>query len=84
MCNSVKLLMHENPGKTIYDLALHEGMPVNKHLGVMRVPGAWLYQNDQGGMAVVPYSADCKFADKAKKKDALEQLQDLEEGYGLS
>jgi hypothetical protein len=76
--------MTDTPGTTIHGLALHEGVLVNKHLGAVRVPGAWLYVNDSGGMAVVPYSPEFKFTDKVRKKDALEQLQDLEEGYGLS
>jgi hypothetical protein len=76
--------MTDTPDNTIYGLALHDGMLINKHLGVTRVPGAWLYQNDNGGMAVVPYNPEFKITDKVRKKDALEQLQDLEEGYGLS
>ena len=75
--------MTDTPGKTIYDLALHERMQVDKGMGVMRTPHGWLYENESGHMVEVPYDPAFKFADKVKKKDALEQLQDLEEGYGI-
>jgi hypothetical protein len=75
--------MTDTPGKTIHDLALHERLQVDKGMGVIRTPHGWLYENDTGHMAEVPYDPAFKFADKEKRKDALRQLEDFEEGYGL-
>ena len=40
--------MTDKPGKTIYDLALHETMEVGKHyqdhMFATRVPGGWVYR----------------------------------------
>jgi hypothetical protein len=52
--------MTETPGKTIYNLALHERLLIGKDLGVTCVPGGWLYENNHRAMRFVPYSNEFK------------------------
>jgi hypothetical protein len=78
--------MTDKPGKTIYDLALHETMGVGKHyqdhMFATRVPGGWAYREGRAPGTFVPYSPEFKFAARQqKKRDALDELQDIEEGY---
>ena len=75
--------MPDDPSKTIYDLALHETMAIASDLTAIREPGCWVIENDKGGMIRVPYDPEFKFATREAKRDALHQLEDFEEGYGL-
>jgi hypothetical protein len=69
-------------------LALHETAPVATHYGhtlwTTKVNGGNLYQWDNGPPAFVPRSTEFKFADREKKKrDALEEFDEIEQGHGL-
>ena len=75
------------PGKTIYDLALHETLAVknryNEELGGTRVPGGWVERWGKTAGVFVPYSSEFKFADTARKRDALDELDEIEQGHGV-
>ena len=76
----------KTPGKTIYDLALHETLAVknryNEELDVTWVPGGWIERWGKTASVFVPYSAEYKFADMARKRDALDELDELEQRHG--
>jgi hypothetical protein len=65
--------MPEKPGKTIYDLALHETMEVGKHyqdhMFATRVPGGWVYREGKAPGTFVPYSPEFKFADRPSENE---------------
>jgi len=77
----------KTPGKTIYDLALHETLAVknryNDELDVTRVPGGWIERWGKTAGVFVPYSPEFKFADMARKRDALDELDEIEQGHGV-
>ena len=80
--------MSDTPGKTIYDLALHETMEVGKHyqdhMYATRVPGGWVYREGKAPGPFVPYSPEFKFADREKKRrDALDEFDEIEQGHGV-
>jgi hypothetical protein len=63
--------MTDKPGKTIYDLALHETMEVGKHyqdrMYATRVEGGWYYREGKSPGIYVPYGEEFKFADREKQ-----------------
>jgi hypothetical protein len=80
--------MTNKPGKTIYDLALHETMEVGKHyqdhMFATRVPGGWVYREGKAPGTFVPYSPEFKFSDREKKRrDALDEFDEIEQGHGV-
>jgi hypothetical protein len=76
----------ETPDNTIGERVLHQvtviKTPDGEEIKDLTVGGGDLYKWGEA-MAYVPKSTEFKFTNLVKKKDALEQLQDLEEGYGL-
>ena len=80
-------MTEESPSPIIGERELHRvttiTTPEGEKIKDLTVPGGDLYKWGDA-VAFVPKNPEFKFADKVRKKDALEQLQDLEEGYGLS
>jgi hypothetical protein len=78
----------KTPGKTIYDLALHETLAVknryNEELDVTRVPGGWIERWGKTAGVFVLYSAEFKFAaHERKRRDARDELEEMEQGHGV-
>ncbi len=42
-----------------------------------------LYQWDNGTPVFVPRSTEFKFADRVKKRDALDEFDEIEQGHGV-
>jgi len=80
--------MNDKPGKTIYNLTLHETMKVGQHyqdhMFATRVPGGWMYREGKSPGTFIPYSAEFKFTEyEQKRRDALDEFDEIEKGHGL-
>ena len=68
-------------------LALHETAQVATHYGhtlwTTKVNGGNLYQWDNGTPVFVPRSTEFKFTDREKRRDALEEFDEIEQGHGV-
>jgi hypothetical protein len=79
-------MTEETPTPIIGERELHRVTTIKTRDGEeikdLTVPGGDLYKWGEA-MAFVPKNPEFKFTDKVRKKDAVEQMQDFEEGYGL-